>query len=816
MMEAVVKDGRVQLRGVNGAAFSVTEDEAQEALAGGEFRLETPEEFEARAISRERSTAGQMAITSARNIARGVTFGASEAIASELGGDEYRQMAREQDAENPTIAVASEIGGAIIPALLSGGSGAVGTAARLTPAGLAARAGHAAERGAAAFARRFGLGAADAGLASRVASEAIKLGAAGAVEGAAYGLGSSLADSALEGTEWTAERALAGLEHGFIHGGLGGAAVGAGGAVIGKAGRAVLDRMIGEGKTFRQAVQEFADKRTFKAVVGNDVQTLRKITKNGDDMGAIERVADKLRARNIVGGTDDDMLRGIEGWADEATAKLANVATDLDNAGLTPSAERLFAQVDEQVKRLREVGTSDHARVANRVEAQVKRLREASSLKITRADGSEGVVLKDPTFTALRKFKTGLGEATQWHKASQSMATGEMQKLYGSVAKTLDEAADAAGGEAAAMWRSANEDAFDALTLKKGLETEMRAKLKNRFISPSDYGTGLTGALASMVVGAGAPQAVLAGIATSVAHKFVRERGSAAIGKLADWVAGIETRMGRSASRLAGSKEAVAAGNVVRKTGLERLKALGERGRIPAAESRDARERVQNRERLGRKVLRGSLPLLVDGDREERFGAAVEMIRSVQRDPTQMLARVERSISPFAAQQPEVAAAMARRVVADYQYLESKLPQGETSFGRTIGPQAPPVISRADQKKFLSYAEALADPVGVFEDAAAGKIDFDALDAVRDRRPELFESMRVRVAMAVGAAEKPLPHGQRVFLSVAFGLPFDSSMVAEPVTEEPMQPGAPIRRPSALDEQAPAEEMATPAQEAAA
>ncbi|HEX6272928.1 MAG TPA: hypothetical protein VFZ53_07810, partial [Polyangiaceae bacterium] len=615
MAEVIVKDGKAHMFDETGTPVTVDEQEVATALAAG-FAPQTRDEYEARAIEKERGTLGQQALTAAEGAVRGATFGLGTAALAELGGEEYRQAALERAAVNPKTSVAGEVAGAIAPALVSGGAGGVGAVARATPAGLAGKLGHAVEHGAGAFVKRFGLGAQGAGVASKMASEAIKLGAAGAAEGALYGLGSSLADAALEGTEWTAERALAGLEHGIVHGGLGGAAVGAGGAAIGKAGRAVLDRMVGEGKTFRQAVQEFADRRTVKAVVGNDIQTFRKLTNNGEDMARLERVAEKLRARNIVGGTDDDMLRGIELAADDATTRLTNVATDLDNAGIKPSAQKLFAQVDEQVKRLREVGTSDHAKVANRVEAQVSRLRKAAE---------QG----EPTFTELRKFKTGLGEATQWHKASQSMATGEMQKLYGSVAKTLDEAADAAGGEAARIWREANEDAADFLTLKKGLETEVQRKAKNRFVSPSDYGTGLTSAIATLVTGGGALPAIATGLAASVAHKFVRERGSAAIGKLADWVAGTETRMARSASKLAGGKEVAALGHAARKTGLERLKALGERGRLSTAESRDAGERVRARESMGRKVLRGSLPLLVEGDRTERYQAAVSMVRDV-------------------------------------------------------------------------------------------------------------------------------------------------------------------------------------------
>src|SRR5687767_1426731 len=117
MAEVVVKDGRAHLFDETGNAVSVDEGELQQALASG-FRPQSREEYEQRAIAKERGTLGQQAITAGEGALRGVTFGLGTAAAAALGGEEYAQAARERAAVNPTTAVAGEVAGAIAPALL--------------------------------------------------------------------------------------------------------------------------------------------------------------------------------------------------------------------------------------------------------------------------------------------------------------------------------------------------------------------------------------------------------------------------------------------------------------------------------------------------------------------------------------------------------------------------------------------------------------------------------------------------------------------------------------------------------------------------
>ncbi len=168
---------------------------------------------------------------SVAGLARGATLGASDLVLREILGKERMQTWRE---EFGGVSTATEIGGAILPALFSGGASTAGTAARLaakTPASLAFRGGKAAESmlaNSALLAR-----GADKGLALKVLSSSLPKGVGGALEGAAFGMGTSLSEAVLGDPDEASEMFLANLGMSALFGGVGAAginAIGVGGA----------------------------------------------------------------------------------------------------------------------------------------------------------------------------------------------------------------------------------------------------------------------------------------------------------------------------------------------------------------------------------------------------------------------------------------------------------------------------------------------------------------------------------------------------------------------------------------------------------
>src|SRR5688572_18725234 len=147
------------------------------ALPAG-WRTQSADEVVAQQRASEFGTVGQTALTAAEGAARGLTFGLSDPALAALGGEGYREAALARQEVNPMAALGGEVAGAVAPVLLSGGAGAVGTAARLTPAAMAARGASAVGRGAVRGAEALGLQG--TGLAARTARGALQLGAEGA------------------------------------------------------------------------------------------------------------------------------------------------------------------------------------------------------------------------------------------------------------------------------------------------------------------------------------------------------------------------------------------------------------------------------------------------------------------------------------------------------------------------------------------------------------------------------------------------------------------------------------------------------------
>lgn len=531
MAEAIVKDGRVMLRNAEtGQAFSVEESEAGQALATGEFRPESTDEFHTRMVARERGTVGQQALTGVEAAAGitggGATFGLAAPIAEALGGREYIDAAAERAAENPISRTVGDVAGAVAPALLSGGTGAIGTAARLTPAGMAARLGGAAERGAAGL-----LGGAGAG----VLGSAARLGAAGAVEGAAYGLGGSLAKSVLEDTAWTADRALAGLRDGALYGLAGGAAAGAAGALGGK----VVKGMLG-GRTLKEAAESFAEKRAVSATIGDDARTVARLTDDGAKPGALKEAAGWLRERGIPTGDHAAAVRALKvaRVADASATQAA--ARELDTLGAAVAVERRSAMSER---------LADIASTGRQGKAVARTIGKELDRAATFSDAAELVATIDKAAV----------------KAADTPLEAQLSALRSQLRDGLTEAAEAASPEIASAWARSSRSHEIASALHEGAKAQA-GRLANKTDSAfSGMGGSLLGALAGVAtgsIGVSAITGVLGGVAQSAARTMIRERGASALIRLADHVASTTGRIegaAKSLARLKGAPPIVAA-----------------------------------------------------------------------------------------------------------------------------------------------------------------------------------------------------------------------------------------------------------------
>lgn len=311
--------------------FAAGQAVSERAIAGGFYDELSPE---ARAeLTRQQvaeSTSGGTVNTIAqlgRGALAGATLGLSELA---LRGDtelERRQQRREREAGGAAFTVGEVVGG-IAPALLSGGAGAAGTLARLTPAGRAAALG----RGATGVGQR---------LAATVA------------EGALAGAGAGVSQLALLEEPPTFERAVGTLGTGALVGagaGLGASLVGkAVGKGLQRARRLVDDVAAGRGATgsavgdqiasYRQAVDDanpwIVAEGESRAVLSKSKRRIRKLL--DERIGLGERpwqALDPLRREaQVIRNTLEARTEIAAKLAKEDTAMARAIAEQLDAVG---------------------------------------------------------------------------------------------------------------------------------------------------------------------------------------------------------------------------------------------------------------------------------------------------------------------------------------------------------------------------------------------------------------------------------------------------------------------------------------------------
>lgn len=805
--------GRVTVRDPSGVVGTIDASE----LGKPGYRPLTDAEINEERIHRERSTLGQQAITGLEGAARGATLGLSDVATTGLLGDEYRQGAAERAHENKKIAIGSEIAGAIAPTLFSGGAAAevegaslLSRAARLAPSSLVSSGGRAVERGVASI-----VGHSAESALGRMAQRAAAVGAAGAAEGGLYGAGNAVSEAALDGGPITAEKVLGGFGHGALFGGALGAGLGAASSAAGSA----FERIVGGTEGLRAGAEKLANESALKAV-GFQGSDFRKLIGRRAGEAAENKIADvgsellnytfdggPLKGRKLFTGAKkaEDFIDDLALAKEEVGAKLGAIKSQVDAAGMAPDAEKYLTRVNDEVLAPLRASNSPTIRgQADRVEAELAGLQEridarasaltADPIRVRLPDGSIEMRPVTPpppvTFGELDQFRKDLRSVFQPARpaggglpAPVPEHAAHLEKaeriLADELDKTVEQHLAAAGLDTTEYAR--NKKTFGALAdIEKVANKAAAQQLGNRALSPSDYGTGMATAIGAML--SGNVGGALMGGAGAFAHKVIRERGRSVLAVMADSVAKMDGRIYEAAQSLAG---------------------------LTAAPRRAA-------------LVAGTAPT-VDFD---RTAAAVRAFASNPKAAADALARPIEGIAP---EHPELAAQMQQTLAGDYQYLQTKLPASLGRAGSSLTPQLEKArVPKSEQAKFMSVVHALENPASVIEKVAAGELPRDQIEALKVRRPEIYNQMRTEAIKAFSIAKAPRGILERTRVSLAFDFNGDASL--DPMTlatiqasnrtapspeDQPPKPGPPPQQNQStkLNPQS-AQTLATPSQKA--
>jgi hypothetical protein len=748
---------------------------------------------------------GDTALAGLEGAGRGLTFGATDYAARKLAPELANEMAERKEA-HPIASTVGEIGGAVAPMVLSGGTGAVAKGAALAPTSLVGRAGSAVARGAETV-----VGTEATGLLGRAMQRAIPMAAQGAVEGAAYGAGQVVSENSLGDKEITAEKLLAGAEHGMFLGGAVGGGLGVA-TELGKAAAQKAFKFAGEG-SLKTWLQDVADHQTIRALGGG----IKARNVEGAER-RVSEIAETVRNATLDDGTKvfkpfsnaselAEKLAVAESQAGNRLSKVVDKIEDITRANpeARPDVNRFLKKVDDEfLDAMKASREPEVRRRAERIESSIERFRpqpveaapevapigkppksaasgevDVSKAKLEPPNVADFPVPPAPvaapeplTFKELRQARMDLDSAIYQERASAASGIPNlpnpklqaMERTRGLLEEEIERSADAAsklvGDEALAAAYHSEKRAFRDLRQAKEMAEQWQMRdFRNRATSPTDYLTGIGSGIAAASGGLGGLASLGTGMLASAAHNVIRERGNSVLAYAAE--------------RLANTN---ALSHVV--AGVDQKIEAGVRA-----------------------ALRTELPRVAvqTSTKQAEFNKLADKVAAVQANPAEHVAQKVGGLSVHA---PGLAAAASNVIAQDMQYVAEKMPKRAVGTGMTGHIRG---VSDADSHKAQRIVKAIDKPLTVLKDIKSQRLTPSVAAAVRDRRPEIMQNIELQIATGLASGKRPSWETQKQ-LTILTGKPvsfqqspaFKASM--QQIYQQQNQAGggapAPSRRPA--------------------
>ena len=439
-----VPESNVFLADAEGAVAPYSHEEALDLIEAG-YTPASHDQVQAFHAEQEKQakfggTAGELKAAGIGAL-QGISLGVGAPLAEKAGlwSPETRKGLEEV---NPNAYLAGEVGGALAPALLTGGSSAgVGAAARATGSGLAATAGRAVTGAVERALVREGSGVAAGALAKAAA-----VGAGSAVEGAFWGTGQVVGEALLGDPQLTAERAVAEIGLSAALGGGLGSALGAAEVLVPAAVRGTSKAA---GAVFGKAkgvVEEVAE----KAAGEEHKVTARLILENHLKVDQLDKAVDG--AADYLKWAKPDTAQFILDNAEAIAAvekRVPGLTNTLSRAN-RDTAEMLLEYADSLLR-----DPADALRLAKRqagaIQEVVDSVEEAKRLAFKTARPEEVETLLNKRFKGLPDEDVS-NAAQDYRKSLRSAATkmeNNPSEFSKSTAKLLEERFDHLGAQLA-------------------------------------------------------------------------------------------------------------------------------------------------------------------------------------------------------------------------------------------------------------------------------------------------------------------------------------------------------------------------------
>jgi hypothetical protein len=787
----VAEPTRVPIQLEDGTIASVPADQLDQAEVAGAERS-TPEALRHAEVEQKyRGSFGKgLELEAGARIAgglRGFTGGLSDKAIVALGGDAARERLNEYNEAAPILSKGSEISGILAPLAAGGVPGAAGRLARGIP-GLVGEAGHAGEGVAASLMGRSALG--------RVASGAV----AGGLEGAAYGAGQEVSESALGDHELTAQKLVAAAGHGFLAGATVGGALG---GVAAMRAPATLEEKLTAMHPYRPATElarpiaedaapqsiagyaeDLAGKKAFKALGGNAGEARALLRRKGQGAASetgnafaddIEAQSGKTFGAHTVESAYEHSVKRV----DDLGTKLGSMLEHLDAAktGVSPDVHGLVKAARAELVTPNIVGMAGGIPLLNPGSEPI-----VAAVEKHLGDLEAAFASRPPTFAEWQKSRVLLDKTINFNARNASPATDALKQLRGMIEGELEAAGEKAAERAGTAFASEYKATKQLYGVMREARTMLEGKMARQEFAGRAFSLGdMMGAAKGALLG-GAPGALIGGVAAHIA----RTRG--------DFIAADALRR---ASRLEVLGAASASTDRKLMTGVRGL--LG-----PAGKGADVPMLP-----IAKGAIKAAAPMIAGKSAEEKLSSyrdRVKQLTAFQTNPALATQTLATRLGDLPTVAPKVAAAVTDTVIRGNGFLFSKMPPPRIDTA-SLTPQLEPVgeVSPIELSRFARYAAAVDDPLSVLESARNGDLTPESVEAVKTVYPRLYDRMREEVMTHLMTAEKPLTYEAKVTLGTLLDLPTDGTMTpdfraamsanyaSQPTEDAPMGPGgAPV------------------------
>lgn len=728
------KSRRVGIRDEAGAIQTIEAKELGKALSSG-FALVPDAEL--KAAEQQAKHGGLKGLVNAYSAGanRALTFGASDkavvGLGGLIGGDEGRKKAVEflagTQEVNPITSGVGEVAGTVAGTVGTLGLGAIGGTARAAGAvGKLEQAGELAGRALTAPTKAVmsagnlaeqlvghAVGETSKNALLRAAQAATKLGAQGAVEGALYGMGHEVSESALRDKDLTAEGLLSSGAHGAAFGGLLGAGLGGAGSLAKSGAKAIAEsvspalRDLAESQAWRSINAKKAFVTSAEKVPGGTKAVGRRLIDEGlievgDD---VERIAPKLRAAQ-----------------EDAGSNIGRMLEDLDAQGAKgPNVQSIASRVEKDVLgELRSMPRTNSAAI-NATESAIADIGDRLG--------------PNPTFRQVHETRRFIDSNLAKWKLDGEFA-GPRVNASREIRRILEDELEKAGEVAA---KDAGKSFLEPYKAEKLRYRQLKIAADAAEDSVSRANANQTFSLTDKIFAAGGmaagiasnPLMGLGGLATGVASKIARERGSSSLAIALDKAAMI--------------------------------------GQLQQATQQTERQIAKSAAKFVEPspLKLNDLASLPKEAKAERINTVRDRVREYVADPKASIAHAQRVTGGMTHTAPEVSMGVTSAMTRAANYLASVLPQERPRISLTPKVKAPSTLPESELNRGLSVIEAVRDPIGTFD---RGELTPSTAEAIRTVYPTQFERMRTEVLAEIAKRDKPLTDDDKTRLLATFGI----------------------------------------------